>query len=197
MKNISKNTVDLTKLAIFSAIIILLTFTPLGYIPLGSVSATIIHIPVIIGAIVLGIKYGAVLGTVMGLFSLARAAVMPTSPLDVLFLNPLVSVLPRILLGITAATVFIWLKKLLKNKKFANPLSIGVAAACATIVNTVTVLGLLVLLYKDEVQVTSSNALSFIIGSIFAINGIIELVSAIVLSIPISIALLKLENKKI
>lgn len=197
MKNISKNTVDLTKLAIFSAIIILLTFTPLGYIPLGSVSATIIHIPVIIGAIVLGIKYGAVLGTVMGLFSLARAAVMPTSPLDVLFLNPLVSVLPRILLGITAAAVFIWLKKLLKNKKFANPLSIGVAAACATIVNTVTVLGLLVLLYKDEVQVTSSNALSFIIGSIFAINGIIELVSAIVLSIPISIALLKLENKKI
>ena len=197
MKNISKNTVDLTKLAIFSFFIILLTFTPLGYIPLGSVSATIIHIPVIIGAIVLGIKYGAVLGTVMGLFSLARAAVMPTSPLDVLFLNPLVSVLPRILLGITAATVFIWLKKLLKNKKFANPLSIGVAAACATIVNTVTVLGLLVLLYKDEVQVTSSNALSFIIGSIFAINGIIELVSAIVLSIPISIALLKLENKKI
>ncbi len=197
MKNISKNTVDLTKLAIFSAIIILLTFTPLGYIPLGSVSATIIHIPVIIGAIVLGIKYGAVLGTVMGLFSLARAAVMPTSPLDVLFLNPLVSVLPRILLGITAAAVFIWLKKLLKNKKFANPLSIGAAAACATIVNTVTVLGLLVLLYKDEVQVTSSNALSFIIGSIFAINGIIELVSAIVLSIPISIALLKLENKKI
>lgn len=197
MKNISKATIDLTKLAIFSAIIILLTFTPLGYIPLGSVSATIIHIPVIIGSIILGTKYGAILGSVMGFFSLSRAAVMPTSPLDVLFLNPLVSVLPRILLGITAASVFIWLKKLLKNKKISNPLSIGISAACATIVNTVTVLSLLVLLYKDEIQIASSSALSFIVGSIFAINGIIELVSAVALSIPISIALLKIQNDKI
>lgn len=197
MKNISKATIDLTKLAIFSAIIILLTFTPLGYIPLGSVSATIIHIPVIIGSIILGTKYGAILGSVMGFFSLSRAAVMPTSPLDVLFLNPLVSVLPRILLGITAASVFIWLKKLLKNKKISNPLSIGISAACATIVNTVTVLSLLVLLYKDEIQIASSSVLSFIVGSIFAINGIIELVSAVALSIPISIALLKIQNDKI
>lgn len=195
MKNISNRTLNLTKLAIFSALIILLTFTPLGYIPLGVVSATTIHIPVIIGAIVLGIKYGSILGGVMGLFSLIRAAVMPNSPIDALFLNPIISVLPRILIGLITAIVFKWLKNLLSDKKFAVAISSGVAAAIGTLVNTITVLGLLALLYGDKFELTTTaSAISFIFGSIFAVNGLIEILSAVVLSIPLSIALLKFEK---
>lgn len=194
MKNISPKTVTLTQLALFSALIILLTFTPLGYIPVGSLSATIIHIPVIIGAIVLGTKYGAVLGGIMGIFSLIRAAVMPATPLDVLFLNPLVSVFPRILIGLAASSIFIWLQKSFMNKKFSTPIAIGISAAVATIVNTVTVLGLLALLYSDQLQLDGTSVLSFVFGSVIAVNGIIEIVSAVALSIPIGMALLKLKR---
>ena len=51
------------------AIIIIMAFTPFGYIPLGFMNATIIHVPVIIGAIILGPKYGGFLGLVFGLTS--------------------------------------------------------------------------------------------------------------------------------
>ena len=69
MKNPKTN--DLVKLSFFVAIIVLLAVTPfLGYIPLGFTRATIIHIPVIIGSIILGPLYGAFLGFVFGLNSL-------------------------------------------------------------------------------------------------------------------------------
>ena len=57
----------MTQVALFGAIIVLLAFTPfLGYIPLGFTRATIIHIPVIIGSLLMGPKKGAVLGLVFG-----------------------------------------------------------------------------------------------------------------------------------
>lgn len=63
-------TLGLVQVALFAALVIILAFTPfLGYIPLGFTRATIIHIPVIIGSILLGPKKGAVLGGVFGLTS--------------------------------------------------------------------------------------------------------------------------------
>ena len=56
--NIGNKTRNLVLAAVFVAIIIILAFTPFGYIPLGFMNATTIHVPVIIGAIVLGPKYG-------------------------------------------------------------------------------------------------------------------------------------------
>ena len=63
-----RKTSDLVQMAMFVAIIILLAFTPIGYIPLGVTRATIIHVPVIIGSIMLGPFAGAFLGAVFGLF---------------------------------------------------------------------------------------------------------------------------------
>ena len=60
--NIENKTRNLVLAAVFMAIIIIMAFTPFGYIPLGFMNATIIHVPVIIGAIILGPKYGGFLG---------------------------------------------------------------------------------------------------------------------------------------
>ena len=60
--NIESKTRSLVLAAVFIAIIVIMAFTPFGYIPLGFMNATIIHIPVIIGAIILGPKYGGFLG---------------------------------------------------------------------------------------------------------------------------------------
>ncbi len=100
----SKKSFDIRKLTIIGvlgAISIVLGMTPLGFIPVGPTRATIMHIPVIIGAIIEGPVVGALVGLIFGLFSIYQAITAPT-PVSFVFLNPIVSVLPRILIGITA-----------------------------------------------------------------------------------------------
>lgn len=63
--------------SLFASIIFLMAFTPIGFIQLGVIKATIIHIPVIIGSIVLGPKIGALLGGIFGLTSLINNTVVP------------------------------------------------------------------------------------------------------------------------
>ena len=117
-----------------------MVYTPIGMISFGVISATTIHIPVIIGAVVLGVKYGVILGGVMGVASLIRAATAPVTVLDPLFVNPLVSVLPRILIGLVAALVYLLVMKIFKNKSTATPVASGIAALCGTLTNTIFVL---------------------------------------------------------
>ena len=78
-KKPDKKVLGLVQAALFAALIIIMAFTPfLGYIPLGFTRATIIHIPVIIGALTLGPKKGALLGFVFGLTSLINNTMNPT-----------------------------------------------------------------------------------------------------------------------
>lgn len=116
MKN--KKNFNVRKMAIIGvlgAISAVLGMTPLGFIPVGPTRATIMHIPVIIGAIMEGPIVGAFVGLIFGIFSIFQAITNPT-PVSVVFLNPLVSVLPRILIGIVTYYVYNSLKKL-GNKK--------------------------------------------------------------------------------
>ena len=68
---------SLAILAMFTAIIFLLTFTPLGLIDLPVIKATVLHVPVIIGSILLGPKKGAFLGGMFGLASLLKNTLVP------------------------------------------------------------------------------------------------------------------------
>ena len=77
---VRNSTRKLALMALFSALIVLMAFTPfLGYIPLGFTRATIIHIPVILGSLMLGPSKGAILGVVFGLTSLINNTVNPTA----------------------------------------------------------------------------------------------------------------------
>lgn len=101
---VKKKKMDIRKLTVvgvLGAISIVLGMTPLGFIPIGPTRATIMHIPVIIGAIVEGPVVGALVGLIFGLFSIYQAITAPT-PVSFVFLNPIVSVLPRVLIGITS-----------------------------------------------------------------------------------------------
>ncbi|MGM0396530.1 MAG: ECF transporter S component [Bacillota bacterium] len=109
-----KNRFDIRKLTIIGvlgAISVVLGMTPLGFIPVGPTRATIMHIPVIIGAIIEGPVVGAFVGLIFGLFSIYQAITAPT-PVSFVFLNPVVSVLPRVLIGITAYYTYRGLNKL-------------------------------------------------------------------------------------
>lgn len=96
---------------VLGAISVVLGMTPLGFIPVGPTRATIMHIPVIIGAILEGPVVGALVGLIFGAFSIFQAITNPT-PVSVVFLNPLVSILPRILIGIVTYYVYESLRRL-------------------------------------------------------------------------------------
>ncbi len=98
---------NLTLSTVFAAIILVMTFVPqVGYITIGTMALTLIHIPVLIGAFLLPKKYSLMLGFIFGIGSLIRAATTPTGILDPAFVNPLVSVAPRMLFALAASYIF-------------------------------------------------------------------------------------------
>lgn len=107
----SLNVRKMAIIGVLGAISIVLGMTPLGFIPVGPTRATIMHIPVIIGAIMEGPLVGAFVGLIFGLFSIFQAITNPT-PVSFVFLNPLVSILPRVLIGITSYYSYTAIKKL-------------------------------------------------------------------------------------
>ncbi len=116
IKKESKLTIKkMTTVGILGGISIVLGMTPLGFIPVGPTRATIMHIPVIIGAIVEGPLVGGLIGLIFGLFSMFQAATNPT-PVSFVFLNPVVSILPRVLIGVVTYYVYEFLNKIGFNK---------------------------------------------------------------------------------
>ncbi|MDD7305959.1 MAG: ECF transporter S component [Peptoniphilaceae bacterium] len=109
--NNKKKTRQLVITAMLGAITIVLGLTPLGFIPLGFINITTMHIPVIIAAIVEGPLVGGIVGLLFGLSSMANAVLRP-GPISFVFYNPLIAVVPRILIGLVSAYVY----KALKNK---------------------------------------------------------------------------------
>lgn len=144
-RNGRRKNVNVRKMAIISvlsAISIMLSMTPLGFIPIGPTNATIMHIPVIIGAIVEGPMVGMSVGLIFGLTSLIRNLTMPTIT-SFAFINPLVSVLPRVLIGIVAYYVYKLAIKITKNSFVSG----WITGFIGSLVNTVGVLGMVYLLY--------------------------------------------------
>lgn len=119
---------------ILGAIAILLGVTRLGFIPVPTIAgnATILHVPVILGAVMEGPVVGTLVGAIFGIFSFISAD-------NPLFADPLVSILPRLFIGLVAFLVFIALKR--SNKYVAW----GAAGLFGTLTNTVLVLGMAIL----------------------------------------------------
>ena len=125
---------------VLSAVAAFLGLTRLGYIPWFSGAAlTVMHVPAIVGAVLEGPVVGAVVGLVFGLTSLLQAAIAPTGALDPAFVNPLVSVLPRLLVGPAA-----WLVYAAFRGKLEIP-ALALSGLVGSLVNTALVVGALAL----------------------------------------------------
>lgn len=189
----NEKTHRLTLAGMFIAIIIVMTVVPYtGYIefPAG-VAITTLHIPVIIGSIFLGWKYGALLGGVWGVTCLVKAFMNP-APANVPFQNPVVSVLPRLVVGIVAAAIFA-----LCCKKIPKPISALIATICATLTNTVLVLTMLYVFNAYEsLAATAAAVIEAIIMTLVGINGVIELVAAAVIVPLIYTALVRARGRR-
>ena len=151
----------ITITASMGALIIVMGLTHIGFIPwFSGASITIMQIPVILAALIAGKYSGLGTGFIFGVFSLIQAAIAPIGPLDPFFVNPLISILPRCLMGLCAFWSFAFFNKIPKFSKIAN---YAISGLFASLVNTCFVLFMLVVFkaidFKMFIAVLIANGL--------------------------------------
>ena len=206
MKKNTKDTRWLVTTALFAAIVIVLANTPLGMIQLPIIKATTVHIPVIIGAILLGPLAGAILGGVFGICSMISNTVAPTL-LSFAFSPFLAADLPgvlkaiwisvgcRILIGVCAGWLWILLMKIKLNAWIALP----VTGFVGSMTNTILVMGSIYILlaqqYAEAKEVAVSAVFGLVMGTVAA-SGVPEAIAAAILVAVIGKALLSIKNRQ-
>jgi uncharacterized membrane protein len=153
--------------------------------------ATILHIPVIVGAILEGPLVGAIIGFFFGMFSLIQNYTASTSIFSPAFQNPIVSVLPRILIGIMSYYSYKYM--LGKNET----VKVGAGAVVGTLTNTAVVLTMIYLLYPNLAFLkpgAGSDSAAKIIYGIALTNGIPEVIVGTLITVPIVMALKKIKK---
>ncbi|WP_291635424.1 ECF transporter S component [Clostridium sp.] len=181
---------QLTTIGMLSAICVVLGLTGYGFIPLPGAKATIMHIPVIIGAIIGGPIVGMTIGLIFGIFSIIQNITTPNI-LSFAFINPLVSVLPRVLIGLTSYYVY----KISFIKK--DNIRIGLAVVIGSLTNTFGVLTMIYFLYAAKFAASKGIDPSIAAKTIYGIaimNGVPEAIIATIITIPVVLAIKKIRK---
>ena len=185
---------ELTIVGMLSGITMLLGLTGYGFIPLPLMKATILHVPVIIGALVAGPRVGIMVGFIFGCFSIFQAITTPVV-LSFAFLNPLISVVPRVLIGIGTYYVY----KAVSSAVHKELFSLGVAGFAGSLINTIGVMGGIYLLYAKEFaelrNIPLDNVVNIILG-VCIFNGLPEAIVSAIITIPAVNALKKVVKLK-
>ena len=182
----------------FCSIQVILMLTPLGYIPLGLVRATTMHIPVILAGILLGIKGGAITGLVFGVSSVVINTLTPTitsfvfTPFYSLgdysgnFWSLAIAIVPRVLLGVLAAIIY----QLFKHK--GNKLSVigsSFTALVCTIIHSILVLGMIYVFFGPSYASAKGVEVSALFGLLLGVittNSLLEAILAVVIVAPLT-----------
>ena len=210
MENNWSKTQKLVLTGMFGAIIFLMTFTPIGFVQVPVIgSATLVHIPVIIGAIMLGPKYGAILGFFFGLSSFIFASTLSTTLTAFAFtpLRPvpgtdsgspwalLIAFGPRILVGVVAPLVYALFTMVMPSR--LKSLGVSLAAIAGTATNTLLVVHLLFFIFRDPWSYARVGAgvadpqitYAFIAGVMIGTFGVAEAIVAALIAPAVCMAL--------
>ncbi len=195
---------------VFAALSVVLALTPIGYIviPGTFISITIMHVPAILAALTAGLGPGISVGFVFGLTSLIRAAVNGGGS-NPFFLNPLVSVLPRMIFPIAAWVIF---KIFNSIPKMPKAVSAAFASAAGTFVNTALVMLAIYLFYgqtlisgmTETFEKFGFNILDLsgfkgyyaIMACTLLTNGFFEIIAAMIICIAVVTSIYAIKNKK-
>ena len=206
MKAKKHDTRWMVSVALMAAIVIVLANTPLGMIQLPIIKATTVHIPVILGAILLGPGAGAILGAIFGICSLVSNTMAPTllsfafSP----FLSTTgipgalkaiwISVGCRILIGVVAGWLWVLFTKIKLNQFIALP----IVGFVGSMVNTVTVMGSIYFLFAQQYAEAKEVALTAVFGLVMGTvtaSGIPEAIAAAILVLALGKVLVVVVRK--
>ena len=179
----------------FCSIELVLMFTPLGFIPIGPVRATTMHIPVILAGMLLGVKGGAITGLIFGLSSVLINTITPTitsfvfTPFYSLgdyhgnIMSLVIAIGPRVLLGVMSALIYAWFKK--RDKNIVGSV---ITTLICTVIHSALVLGMIYLFfgpsYASAKGVDVSELFLILIGLI-ATNSVLEAILAAFVTTPL------------
>lgn len=203
MKTRKRDTRWLVGVAMFVALQLTLQLTGIGLIPLPLINATTLHIPVIVGAVLLGPLAGAVLGGTFGLCSMWTATINPT-PLSFAFSPVLaaeaggaagavkavwIALGCRILIGVVSG----WLWTALKRLKISDYAALPVVGVAGALTNTGLVMGSIFFLLRPEFAEAKNVGMEMVLGlvmTVVATSGVAEAIAAAVLATAACKALL-------
>jgi len=191
----------MVRLAVLVAILLLLEVTGLGLIKTPGLEFTIMQVPVIIGAIVMGPAAGAILGGVFGLISFWEcfgksafgAVLLSVSPVGTF----MTCVPTRILMGLLCGLIFRALYRIDRSKLW----SFGAAGLAGALLNTIFFMSMLVAFFYNTEYIQgfvtflgSANPLAFVIAFV-GVQGLLEAIICTIAGAAISKALYKVLSK--
>lgn len=191
--NTAKRTKTLTLLGVLIAIQVVLTLVNIGLIPLPAIKATTLHIPVIVGAVLLGYKEGMILGATFGILSVITNTMQPGitsfvfSPFVTIgdqsgnLLSLVVAIIPRMLIGLNAYLAYKLVCRFDKSKIIAY----AVAGVVGALTNTIFVMGGIYLLFGHQYAAATNHAYGELLGVIIAVVGTNGIPEAIVAGIVV------------
>ena len=206
MKQKKLDTRYMATLAMLCGVLLVMGITGIGFIPFPVIKATTMHIPVILGAVLLGPGAGGVLGGVFGLCSIwvnttspgllsfAFSPFMTTEGLPGVVKSLWIALGCRILFGIIAGWLWKLLKKILKQDYAALPVTAAVSTLCHTILVMGSIYFLLAQQYAEAKNVAITAVFGLVMGTVTA-SGIPEAIIAAILVTVVGKALLHLQSR--
>lgn len=188
--------VDMTLTAVLAALIILMTFTGIGYIPINPMLTLTLHtLPVAVGSVVLGVKAGLILGGVFGISSFITCFGMDALGVALMGINPVLTaimcIVPRLLCGVLPALIYKWIGE---NKL----ISISVAATSTAVLNTVLFLSFMWMFFGKHLTEIAGTVIDSIVTLfvLFAgVNALVEAGICLIVGTAICKALIKVKSK--
>lgn len=178
----------------FSALVIVLGITKLGLIPIGATaSITILQIPLILICMLAGLGEGLFVGAVFGIMSLIQAAMSPNGVLDPMFVNPLCSVLPRML---TAVVAYVFWKALNYIPHMPKTVSAGITGFLATVAHTMLVIGCIYIFKGADIKEAMGGIGYFALIGALLFNAVLEATASTVVCAAVYAGLFFAGNKK-
>lgn len=206
MKKTKLDTRYMATLAMLCGVLLVMGMTGIGFIPLPVIKATTMHIPVILGAVILGPRAGAVLGglfglcsiwtntTTPGLLSFAFSPFMTTEGLPGVLKSLWIALGCRILFGLIAGWLWLLVRRITKKDGIALPITAAISTICHTLLVMGSIYLLLAQQYAQAKQVAISAVFGLVMGTITA-SGIPEAVVAAILVTVIGKTLLHLTER--
>ncbi len=193
---------NLTLTAIFLAIIIVMSFTPIGYLKVLTVEISLLAIPVAMGAALLGVGGGALLGLAFGVTSFIQCFGMSAFGTALFGINPVLTailcIVPRILVGVASALVY----KVLKKKNIQPNVSSLLSFLTAAVVNTVLFVGMFIAFFGNtdfyaglETQFATTGVIAFF-AAFVGVNGIVEAVASALVGGALGSVIKRIEKQK-
>ena len=163
----------------------ILSFSGLGFIYVGDLAITILQIPAIIAVIILGLPEGLTLAGVFGLLSMYMAYKQNGGPLDHLFQNPLVALVPRLMIPVAAWAGYKVVRSIADDHTLsARLINGGIAAIFGSVANTFFVVLALSLIYPDVIGLTQDfTARSVIVSNLIAVNVLFEIIASVLATV--------------